>query len=64
MADEPDTTKGETSGGETNKAASNDPNINEYGISHGDWDDLSQNQQRDIAHKLSLIHISEPTRPY
>ena len=50
MADEVDTTKGETSGGETDKAASNDPNINEYGISLRDWDDMSQGQQRDIAH--------------
>ena len=28
-----------------------DPNINEYGVSHDDWDDLGQNEQRDIAHE-------------
>ena len=28
-----------------------DPNINEYGVPVDDWDELSQNQQRDIAHE-------------
>ena len=32
--------------------ASKDPNVNEYGISHNDWDDLSQNEQRDVAHSF------------
>ncbi len=32
--------------------ASKDPNVNEYGISHNDWDDLSQNDQRDVAHSF------------
>ena len=50
MADESDTTNGETSGAETDMTP-NDPNINEYGISHADWDDLGQNEQRDIAHE-------------
>ena len=27
-----------------------DPNINEYGYDHSDWDDMSQDQQADIAH--------------
>ena len=29
----------------------NDPNINEYGISVDDWDELGQDEQRDIAHE-------------
>ena len=32
--------------------ASKDPNVNVYGISHNDWDDLSQNEQRDVAHSF------------
>ena len=28
-----------------------DPNINEYGYDHSDWDDMSQNEQMDIAHE-------------
>ena len=28
-----------------------DPNVNEYGVPVDDWDELSQNQQRDIAHE-------------
>ena len=28
-----------------------DPNTNAYGISHDDWDDMGQNEQRDIAHE-------------
>ena len=32
--------------------ASKDPNVNVYGISHNDWDDLSQNEQRDVAYSF------------
>ena len=32
--------------------ASKDPNVNVYGISHDEWDDLSQNEQRDVAYSF------------
>ena len=43
----PDDAIGDNRGG----GGDSDPNTNEYGISHDDWDELSQNQQRDIAHE-------------
>ena len=38
----------------------NDPNINEYGISHDDWDDMSQDQQADVAHSHGDDWHGEP----
>ena len=38
----------------------NDPNINEYGISHDDWDDMSANEQRDTAHEHGEDWLGEP----
>ena len=38
----------------------NAPNINEYGISHDDWDDMSQDQQADVAHSHGDDWHGEP----
>ena len=44
-ADGPETPDGAVSGG----GDPDDPNVNEYGFGHDDWDDMSQDQQASIA---------------
>ena len=39
---------------------SNDPNINEYGMSWDDWDDLGANEQQDVAHSHGDDWLGEP----
>ena len=48
-SDGPETPEGATTGG-GDPGDPGDPNVNEYGYNHGDWDGMSQNERRDIAH--------------
>ena len=45
-SDGPETPEGAVTGG----GDTDDPNVNEYGYDHGDWDQMSQDQQAAIAH--------------